>query len=198
MSLFTLITGLVHIFAYGRSSVSYQKNVAEGNNWIRWAEYAITATIMIFVIALISGVSSTDTLIMIVAATFSCMLCGFLSEATAQSDPAVSKIATLVGWILMMTSFGVILRRFGSIVQQAQNTTSEGPPSFVWAIVLGMMVLYMSFGVIHGVHMCKQWTASPDPVAPEFHLRIEKAYTIASMVSKIVLVLLIASGLFAR
>jgi hypothetical protein len=50
--------------------------------------------------------------------------------------------------------------------------------------------------VIHLVHMWKQWNSTH--VTPDFHRHIELAYTIASVVSKIVLVLLLASGLFAR
>ena len=195
--LFTLITGLVHIFGYGNASQSYRSDVDRGNNRIRWMEYSVTATIMLFVIALVSGTSSTDTLIMVTTASLCCMICGFLSEATARSDPHVSKLATLVGWLLLISSFCVILRRFGSIFKQAQSTGSDGPPSFVWAIICGMTMLYLSFGVIHLVHMRKQWN-SVEPVPPEFHRRIDRAYTIASVASKILLVVLLASGLFAR
>jgi hypothetical protein len=117
LSLFTLITGLVHIFAYGKPSISYTGDVDRGNNWIRWCEYAVTATIMLFVIA-----GSTDTLILIIVSTICCMFCGLISEATAREpgDRKLSKLATSMGWILMLASFGVILRRFGSIVSQAQ------------------------------------------------------------------------------
>ena len=195
--LFTLITGLVHILAYGKSSEQYRSDVDRGNNWIRWAEYSITATIMLVVIALVSGTGSTDTLIMVATASLCCMICGFLSEATARTDPRVSKLATLVGWLLLISSFGVILRRFGSIFQQAQTTGSDGPPSFVWAIIGSMTALYLSFGVIHLVHMRKQWNTT-EPVPVEFHRRIERAYTIASVTAKILLVTLLASGLFAR
>jgi sulfite exporter TauE/SafE len=153
---------------------------------------------MLFVIAVLSGVGSTDTLILIIVSTICCMFCGFISEATAREpgDRKLSKLSTFMGWILMLASFGVILRRFGSIVSQAQSTGSPGPPSFVWAIIIGMLILYMSFGVIHAVHMRKQW-ASIEPVDSAFHRRIDNAYTIVSMVSKTLLVVLVASGLFS-
>ena len=192
--IFTLITGLVHIFAYARSSEKYKDAVNSGNNWMRWVEYSITATIMMFVIAVVSGTNSIDTLILLITSTICCMLCGLLSEATAKSESGVSKMSTVIGWLLMLSSFGVILRRFGSIFKQSP---SPGPPAFVWAIVIGMMILYMSFGVIHLIHMHRQWD-NTEIVPPEFHQRMEKLYTIASMVSKILLVTLLASGLFAR
>jgi hypothetical protein len=151
---------------------------------------------MLFVIALVSGTGSTDTLIMVSTASFCCMICGFLSESTAHTDPRVSKLATLVGWLLLISSFGVILRRFGSII--AQTNGSDGPPSFVWAIIGGMTALYLSFGVIHLVHMRRQWNSGEQQVPVEFHRRIERAYTIASVSAKTLLVTLLASGLFAR
>jgi len=96
----------------------------------------------------------------------------------------------------MIACFGVILRRFGSIVKQAEQNGRDGPPSFVWAIVIGMTTLYMSFAVIHLVHMRRQW-AQGTPDVP-FNNRIEQSYTIASVISKTLLVVLVASGLFAR
>jgi hypothetical protein len=195
---FSFITGFVHIFAYARANQSYEDNVKRGNNWKRWVEYSITATIMIIVIALSSGTGSIDTLILLAASTVCCMLCGLMSEATARSDKSVSMLATAVGWILMVAAFSVILRRFGSIFQQASgNVDGDGIPGYVWAIIVSMTILYMVFGLIHLVHMRRQWT-STEEVPPAFHLRIEKFYTLASMSSKVLLVVLLASGLFAR
>lgn len=198
MILFTLITGLTHILVYARASPTYVSNVNTGNNWVRWTEYAITATIMMFIIAVICGVGSVDTLILLATASLCCMLCGLVSESTARSDIYASKIATLTGWLLMIGCFGVIMRRFGSIVQQTTSQGLDGPPSFVWAIVIGMAVLYLSFGVIHLVHMRKQWSTTDSSSNVTFNRRIEKSYTIASVISKILLVVLVASGLFAR
>ena len=194
---FTLITGLVHIFAYARAGPSYRTDVRMGNNWRRWIEYAATATIMIIVIALCSGTGSIDTLILLAASTICCMFCGLMSESTARSNTYVSMLATGVGWILMIGAFSVILRRFGSIFQQASETVDgDGIPWYVWGIIISMTILYMVFGLIHLVHMRRQWADANVPEA--FHLRIEKLYTIASMVSKVLLVVFLASGLFAR
>ena len=195
LAIFTLVTGLVHIFAYARSTGRYQSDVDKGNNWMRWVEYSITASIMMFVIAITCGTHSVDTLVLVVASTLCCMICGYLSERTAVSDRRVSMLATIVGWILLLASFGTILRRFGSIVGQAPE--GAGPPSYVWAIVVSMVLLFMSFGFIHLRHMYAQWT-TPDTTSRAFHRRIEASYTVTSMISKILLVVLLASGLYAR
>ena len=197
LAIFTLITGLVHIFAYARSSKSYQRGVEQGTNWVRWVEYSITATIMLFVIAVTCGTNSTDGLVLMSVATLCCMLCGYISEATATTNKRVSMLATGVGWLLLLAVFTVLLRRFWSIYTQTQGTDS-GPPPWVWAIVISLTLLFMSFGSIHLIHMRKQWQAGTSSVTPAFHQWIEVSYTVSSVVAKTLLVTLLASGLFAR
>jgi uncharacterized membrane protein len=126
------------------------------------------------------------------------MICGWISEETAQTNKKVSQISTALGWVLLLTTITVVCRRFISVINQAsQDDGKEGPPWWVFAIVWCMFLLYSAFGIIHLVHMRKQWkdTTRNDVV---FNRRIEGAYTTTSMVSKILLVVFLASGLFAR
>jgi hypothetical protein len=97
LAIFTLITGLFHLFAYSSNSPTYQNEVDKGQNRLRWVEYSMTATIMMFVIAVLCGIGATDTLVLLVSSTLCCMLCGLLSESTASNNQRVSKISTLIG-----------------------------------------------------------------------------------------------------
>lgn len=193
--LFTLITGGVHIF-YARSGPGYQARVRRGINSMRWVEYSITATIMLLVVAMTSGVASFDALLLMTISTMCCMICGYISEQTAISKRKVSILSTIVGWLLLVGVFSIIIRRFYSIVSQTSGNGEEGPPSWVWGIVIGMTLLFTSFGFIHLVHMRKQWSGKG--ASESFNKNIESAYTITSMISKTLLVFLLASGLFAR
>ena len=199
--MFTGITSCVHIFGYAQAGPSYQDSVDDGKNWKRWMEYSVTATIMMVVIALSSGVGSVDSLLLISVATLCCMVCGWLSETTAKSDRRVSQVSTVLGWALLLVVIGVIMRRFTSIVMQANDNDRAGPPWWVFCIVITMFLLYSSFGFIHLLHMRNQWK-NTDPATSKddvvFNRRVEGAYTSTSMVSKILLVVLLASGLFAR
>ena len=195
LAVFTGITALVHVFVYARSSDWYQTSIERGSNWVRWVEYSITATIMLFVIAVTCGVNSTDVLLLVCVATLCCMICGYMSETTATgTQKGVSIAATIMGWLLLISVFSVIIRRFSSIIGQTQGTDSS-PPDWVWITVVALTMLFMVFGVIHLVHMWKQWTTG---ASVSFNLRIEASYTVASMVSKTLLVSLLASGLFLR
>jgi hypothetical protein len=192
---FTLITGLVHILVYARSTNWYDDAVNNGQNWVRWMEYAITATIMVVVIAVTCGTNSTDVLVLMGVATMCCMLCGYISETLADTHPSVSVVATIMGWLLLLTVFSLIIRRFTSIYSQSQGT-DDGPPPWVWAIVITLTILFCVFGLIHLVHMWRRWRKQG--VLSSFHRKIETSYTIASVVSKTLLVSMVAYGLFAR
>jgi hypothetical protein len=199
LAVFTMITGLVHILAYGRSPGGwYQRSVDQGQNWVRWIEYAITATIMVVVIAITCGTNSTDVLILMGVSTLCCMLCGYLSEATATTHFRVSAVATLVGWMLLIAVFSLVVRRFASIYRQSQEDGRDGrdgPPAWVWVILICLTLLFGVFGFIHLVHMRKQWKSR---ASITFNRRIETSYTIASIVSKTLLVSMMGYGLFAR
>lgn len=197
LAIFTCITSCVHIFAYAQAGPSYQESVDNGKNWKRWIEYSVTATIMIIVIAMSSGVNSLDTLSLIIISCISCMLCGWISEETAKSNKRVSQVSTAIGWALLLVIIGVILRRFGSIILQTNdNINQEGPPWWVFCIVISMFLLYSSFGFIHFLHMKNQWKSQDKDIV--YNRKIEGAYTTTSMITKILLVIFLASGLFAR
>lgn len=198
--LFTLVTGIFHT-VYALRPKKYAKSVKKGHNYLRWVEYSITATIMLLIIAASSGVAALDSLVLIGVASLCCMVCGFLSERTVKTDPTVARLATLVGWLLLAGCFAVIFRRFGSIYSQARDRGVDGPPWWVWAIVVAMAALYLSFGVIHLVHMGKQGMFGGSDRglgSAAFNERTDYAYTVCSMVSKTLLVTLLASGLWAR
>lgn len=190
LAAFTLITGLMHIIGYAQANAGYQEKVGKGLNWKRWLEYTMTATIMLLVIAMSSGIQSGSTLALIAVCSSTCMILGYISEQTAIHNATVSKWATGCGWLLLLMAYGVILYRFQEV------TNKRKPPGFVYGIVWSMFGLFMSFGVIHLVHMSKQW--SHNKPTERFNRRIDGAYTVASAGAKITLVVLLASGLFAR
>jgi hypothetical protein len=193
LAVFTLITGLMHFFAYANPGPSYQRAIDGGHNWKRWLEYSMTATIMLVVIAMSSGIHNGITLTLIATCSAVCMVLGYISEQLAATKQiTASRWATACGWVLLLVAYGTILYRFNEVVSDAGQ---EGPPSWVYGIVWSMFFLFMSFGIIHLIHMIKQWNGSS---SPSFNRSIDGTYTIASAVAKITLVVFLASGLYAR
>jgi hypothetical protein len=186
---FTVITGTFHMM-YRFNVGNYTEKVLGGTNPLRWIEYSITATIMIFVIALSSGVYSLDSQVLIVASCFCCMLCGLVAESM-EGTFAMKLLVTSIGWGLLIASYGVIFRRFYSLDEDADE--NKKPPGFVYAIVWGMFVMFSSFGVIHMVHLFMKRNGIDSKRNGQF----EMAYTVNSMVSKTLLVGLLFGGLAA-
>ena len=181
--IFTVVTSSFHIL-YSMGAADYNKNVAEGKNWMRWVEYSITASIMLLVIALSSGVLSLDSQIFIVTCSVCCMLCGLVAEQM-EGPFSIKILVTSIGWILLVVAYFVIFRHFSLSASKA--------PNFVYAIVISMFIMFVSFGVIHIIHLIRK----EKNISIEANRRFEMAYTIDSMISKTLLVSLLFGGLTA-
>jgi hypothetical protein len=187
---FTFVTGLFHVIYATHGN--YDRDVNKGLNTARWVEYSITASVMILVVAVSSGVYSLDSQILIVTAIFCCMLCGLLSQYAREHRDRLDGdgrkmefLATGVGWVLFLVAYGIIVRRFFQVAGEA--------PDFVKYIIVAMGILYGSFGIIHLVQ-----TSLSDTTDKTMNRRIEGAYIIDSFVSKVLLVILLFTGLAAR
>ena len=179
LMVFTAITCMFHGL-YASDRFGYNDMVKQGRNKLRWFEYSITATLMIWVVAVSCGVKTVAQRALVVVCTFLCMLCGLGADV---SDGRAFSI-TLLGWACMCVAYYYIISEFFKVAEFA--------PGFVWAIVVGLLVLYISFGIIHLVHL---YVGKTDT---ETNCRLEMAYSIDSMVSKSLLVLLLLGGLIAR
>jgi hypothetical protein len=180
LATFLLVTCVFHSI-YAGMDAKYMASIDKGESFLRFAEYSLTASLMIFIIALSCGVYSLDSQILIVVAIFCCMICGLISET---KDLRAGRIATGVGWVLFIAAFGVILRRFFTVADQA--------PGFVKILIVSMVLFYASFGGIHLFHQIK----GKDSVS--LNRKVETAYIVDSFVSKTFLVAILFVGLVRR
>lgn len=96
------ITSLTHLF-YFLSSYNkvpliggvYNKMIQNRNNFVRWFEYAITATIMINIVARSAGISEEDTLLLTNIAIAAVMLQGQSIELALKEKPSWNKVQRL-------------------------------------------------------------------------------------------------------
>jgi hypothetical protein len=183
---FTAVTSFFHSFAY--QGTIYEENVRQGKNRARWFEYSITASIMLWIIAVSTGIALTDSAVMwltvIVISSLFCMLCGFLSD-TYESKKWTW---TLLGWLSILIGYGIIFYHFFRNISEANGTI----PSFVYGIVFGLFFMYMSFGLIHLYHTIK------GKKSPAINQKVERLYLWDSLASKTLLVGLLFGGLAFR
>lgn len=157
-------SALSAIFQFLRPFVGYGKEDYLGEverrvNWLRWVEYSFSATTMILAVSFVLNVNSFGTNIMLATSTFATQICGLVGELMLErvkgnyrKDLFVSAwVVHLAGWVLQ---FGVFITIFVSYFQSAavaKDVGGEDPPSFVYAIVLSMGLLFGSFGIVQFV-----------------------------------------------
>jgi hypothetical protein len=190
---FTGITGIFHAI-YATGAPFYRSAVGRGNNWMRWVEYSITATIMLVAISMISAVQELDALMLIAVCSVGTMLLGQCAESAMMTNNRSAAIsATLVGWILLLGTFAVILRNFLKATNPEDPSTPK-PPAFVTYIVYIMFALFSSFGFIQIFR-----TIVPKVERTvTYNRQTEVIYSIASMVAKTMLVAMVYGGIVGQ
>lgn len=163
----------------------YTRMIANSNNYIRWIEYAISSTIMTFLIAIVCGVKSAEAVLLLVIMNIGMILCGQVIEASSSFN--VKFVATVIGWILLA---GIVLIFFLSFFVALSDAKTLGfkVPGWVYAIIFPLVLWYASFGVVALLQAFK-------PRTPENYAKYEKAYLLLSLFSKVNLGIAIAFGL---
>lgn len=137
---FELISALAHAFVaspWGHSR--YIAELAQHRNRFRWIEYSLSASLMIVVIAGITGITDVAALIALFGVNASMILFGWLMETTNRRHTAVTWtpfgfgcVAGIVPWAAIV----VYLVGAGSSV-----------PSFVYGIFVSLFLFFNSFAV---------------------------------------------------
>lgn len=194
------ITAFFHLFyaTDGFCSGIYSSMLANGNNWIRWVEYAITATLMIFVISLISGMKDYSFVILTLCIFPVLMLQGqtverALTDSDCTGATRVSDILvpTLTGWAILIGVFALIIRAFNQRISEVK-TAGFTVPAWLYFVIYPMLVWFASFGVVQVVQIYKTAKGRIN------YLNYERAYLWLSLFSKAFLGLFVAFGLTRR
>ena len=163
---------------------AYTKSIKMKNNYFRWIEYAISSTIMTFLIAIICGVKSLDTVVLLIYMNIGMIACGQIVEAS--TNTSVKIIALLIGWILLAGIVTIFFKSFFTALEDGKNNGYK-IPSWVYFIIFPLILWYSSFGFVN------IWQAFfPGKRNYEF---FERIYIFLSLVSKFNLGFFLAFGL---
>jgi hypothetical protein len=139
---FLAVSALAHLVIAGPAFRAYSRGLRDGHNSFRWVEYSISASIMIVLIAQLTGITDLAALSAIFAVNACMILFGWLQEryefpGSGRWLPFVfGSMAGAVPWILVL---------WYALGPGADRP--EGPPAFVWAIIASLFVFFNSFGV---------------------------------------------------
>ncbi len=147
----------------------YLHELAACRNRFRWVEYSVSASLMIVLIAGITGITDVAALIALFGVNVSMILFGWLMETTSHPGPDANwtpfvfgSIAGAVPWIAIV----IYLAGAGS-----------GMPTFVYGIFVSIFLLFNCFAI-------NQWLQYRAKGAWSDYLHGERVYITLSLVAK--------------
>ncbi|HEU4974180.1 MAG TPA: heliorhodopsin HeR [Baekduia sp.] len=183
---FLLLAAADHLLmAAPRVEGWYRRNVAVGRNPARWSEYAISASLMVVLIAMLAGVREAAALIALFGVNAAMIFFGLVSER-------VNRPGQPVDW--RPFAFGCVAGAVPWIAIGLQLAVSEAEggdvPAFVVAIFVTLLLLFNSFAVNMALQLrgVGRWR---DP------LFAERMYLVLSLVAKSALAWQVYAGALA-
>ncbi len=160
----------------------YRAALDSGRNYYRWVEYSLSASVMIVLIAVLTGILDIAALIALFGVNASMIFFGAVQEK--YEDPGGSllpfwlgSIAGIVPWI----AIGVYLFSPGSDAQ---------PPGFVYGIFISLFVFFNTFAI-------NMWLQYRQTGKWSNYLYGERVYMILSLVAKSILAWQVFGGTLA-
>ena len=122
----------------------YRDNLHRGINYARWWEYSISASIMIVLIALVTGVSNLGAIIAIFGVNAAMIFFGMVMEIFNRSTERVNWTPFLFGCVAGIVPWIVIAAQ---IIGAERRATDGGVPTFVYGIIASLFILFNSFAI---------------------------------------------------
>jgi hypothetical protein len=140
VALFSLLSAAFHLLvASPWGHPRYAAELARHRNRFRWVEYSLSASLMIVIIAGITGITDVAALLAIFGANAAMILFGWLMETTSRPGPGVS-------WTPFV--FGSIIGAVPWIAIVVYVAGAGGDvPTFVYGILVSIFVLFNGFAV---------------------------------------------------
>lgn len=177
VALFLLISAVAHFsLASPWGYPWYVKNLKKHINYARWYEYALSSSVMIVVIAMLTGIYDIGTLIPLFALNGCMNLFGLMMELHNQTTEKTNWTSYYFGVFAGVIPWIVIAIYLGG----ATLASNGGVPSFVYGIY-GSIAFFFNIFAINMILQYKQVGKWKD------YLYGERAYIILSLVAKTLL-----------
>jgi len=169
---FLYLSAFFHFIIATVSFSKYADELRHGRNRFRWVEYALSSTLMIITIALITTISDFAALAGIAFANVSMILFGWLMEMANQRG---QRTWWTPFWFGCIAGIGPWVAIVGYIF------TGDGrPPGFVYGIIITIFLFFNSFAI-------NQWLQYRGKGRWADYLVGERTYIVLSFVAKSVL-----------
>lgn len=166
---FFLLSALGHFGVAGPRWGSYQVQLGKNRNPFRWAEYSLSASIMIVLIAMLVGINDIAALLALVGVNASMIGFGWMQERYESPGSGLGPfwigcLAGIVPWLAIT-------------VYLVGPGTSARPPGFVYGIFFSLFVFFNCFAI-------NQWLQYKQVAKWKDYLFGERVYITLSLIAK--------------
>jgi hypothetical protein len=186
VAVFLLLSAVAHFYLSTVGYPSYIANLKKGMNPVRFYEYALSSSLMIVLIGMLTGIWDLGAIILIFGINAMMNLFGIMMEYHNQYTKRTNWTSFIYGSIAGILPWVVIFIYFVGAV----NSGEGKPPPFVYAIIPTLFVFFNIFA-INMVLQYKKVGRWAD------YLYGERAYIILSLSAKTVLAWMIFAGTLA-
>ena len=139
IAVFLGLAALDHLICATVGRRTYERDLLRGINRFRWVEYSFSATIMVILICLYSGITGINALVAVVGANVAMILFGWLQEL--MNPPGRQRTTMLPFW------FGTLAGVAPWIAIAINFVGADEVPGFVVGIFVSLGVFFFSFGL---------------------------------------------------
>ena len=207
LAILTAVTFTFHCF-YASNNTGYINALNAHNNYYRWIEYSVTATIMIVTIALLSGVQDYGSLMLIAVCTIGCMMCNnlveksmkFVTKERGSEGNSIMVLCMTIGYVLLIPAWCVVVRGFKRATETCEPDldkngeidTNEGAavPGFVKCAFAITIFFFIGLGIAQAAQAHHHLNGKT-VIASR---KMEKTYIVLSLLSRAALVTVLLVG----
>ena len=183
---FLLLSAIFHFLIvspmyWGR----YSAGLLKQRNFFRWVEYSLSASIMVFLIAQLTGVTDINALMAMFACNAAMIMFGALQEKYEQPGNGhllpfiLGSIVGIVPWVSIFL-----------MVIQPKSTNDAEVPGFVVGVMVSIFICFNTFAI-------NQWLQYKQVGKWRSYLQGERSYITLSLIAKSSLAWQVFSGVLA-
>ena len=170
---FSFLSALFHLIVVVADQ-RYHHELERGRNRFRWVEYSLSSTLMIVLIAMVTGITDIAALIAIAFVNAAMILFGWIMEMVSRPGPDAWWTPFWFGCVAGIGPWTAIVV---SIIANVSVDGGEGPPAFVYGIIVTIFVFFNCFAVT-------QWLQYRRIGKWADYVHGEKTYIVLSFVAK--------------
>lgn len=146
VSVFLLLAAIDHLLMAAPGAWDwYRRGILTQINYARWWEYSVSASIMIVLIGMLSGISDVAAIAAIFGVNAAMIFFGMVMEQCNEPDGRVLWSPFIFGCVAGIFPWIIIASQIWGAAERAP--AGEGPPAFVYGIIVSLFVFFNSFAV---------------------------------------------------